>query len=260
MGRVRKVEELLERLSGLEASLSGNGEAGTAPLKESASAAPEKKTLISEIPPAVSLPAVDSSAVEPERPVAAAQSPSNPSREFRTEPEEAPWDHSYDPTVEPDFPAFEAAPEPEPEPQISSPKIDLSFLDSMPVKLPPMDPEELEHVEDTWLDNAYELKLARSGDSLMPFPNIGQIVAAISPNAATPNGSAAGNGNGNGTAAAIAADFINRVPEPEFISDEIPELPENATDEQLLEFAQNHPTVKRVLKVFRGKIIDVRRT
>jgi hypothetical protein len=148
--------------------------------------------------------------------------------------------------------------EPEPEPISASSKIDLSFLDSMPVKLPPMDPEELEHVEDTWLDAAFELKLARSGDSLMPLATAPEMVRAISPQPQAATGATPV--NGNGTAAAIAAEFASLVPEPEAIDDTIPELPADPTPEQLFEYASRHPTVRRALKVFRGKLIDVRRT
>ncbi|MEP7212432.1 MAG: DNA polymerase III subunit gamma/tau [Acidobacteriota bacterium] len=249
MGRVSKVEELLERLAGLEASLSGNGV--VANVNESAAAAAEKKTLISEKPPAVPVPATEIR-LDVTQPAAENAQPSEKVKEFRSEPEDAPWDTSYEPTLDTDLP------EPEPyAPEISSPKIDLSFLDTMPVKLPPMDPEELEHIEDTWLDNAYEAKLARSGDTLLPIRSAGELVSSFVPQA--PAANVSGPSNGNGTAATIAADFATRLPEPEVISDEIPELPENANGEQLLEFAQNHPTVKRALKVFRGKIIEVRR-
>jgi hypothetical protein len=125
--------------------------------------------------------------------------------------------------------------------------------------MPPMDPEELEHVEDTWLDAAYETKLADSGDDLMPVRSATELVNSFMPNAVSVNGSASSAGAANGTATAIAADFAARVPEPEVISDVVPELPENATDEQLLEFAKLHPTVQRALKVFRGRIVEVRR-
>ena len=231
MGRVSSVESLLERLSSLEANLAGNSstEIGTA-----AGATQEKKTLISE--ERADLPAM--------------------ADVFPGEPEEGPWDISFEPTEEIDLPEPQGLREPEPPPAV---KVDLSFLDSMPVKLPPMDPEELEHVEDATLDAAYELKLARSGDNLLPLSSASELVRAISPEALAVNGSGSG-GAANGIAAAIAAEFINRVPEPEVFSDEIPELPPDATAEQLLAFAEQHPTVKRALKVFRGKIIDVKRT
>jgi DNA polymerase III gamma/tau subunit len=252
MGRVRSVESLLERLSDLT-----SGETAVSPVRESAAAAPEKKTLISDVrPPAAPEGAASSEVSGNETPRQVADpTVSQPPDEYATEPEEAPWDLSYEPaTSQPDTIA------PEPEPAAAPQKIDLSFLDSMPVKLPPMDPEELEHVEDTWLDAAYELKLARSGDSLMPLASAADIVKAISPQAAIANGTSAPASNGSGTAAAIAAEFASLVPEPEEIGDTIPAMPADPTEEQLLEYASQHPTVKRALKVFRGKIISVRRT
>src|SRR5262249_54501199 len=51
----------------------------------------------------------------------------------------------------------------------SVPVIDLDFLKTVPVRLPPIPSEELEHVEDAWLDEAYERKLSWSGDDLAPI-------------------------------------------------------------------------------------------
>lgn len=134
---------------------------------------------------------------------------------------------------------------------------DLSFLDALPVKLPPMSDEELEHIEDSWLDAAYEAKLARTGDDLLPIISASLLVDAVSP-AASANGARPG-ASDRSAAEAIAAQFINRVPQPEEIDNEIPELPVEATDDQLREFANHHPAVRRALKIFRGKIVDVRR-
>ncbi len=42
------------------------------------------------------------------------------------------------------------------------------------------------------------------------------------------------------------------------ISEEIPELPENPTDADLWKYAENHPLVKKALRIFRGKIVEVK--
>ncbi|HLM61665.1 MAG TPA: hypothetical protein VK308_12740, partial [Pyrinomonadaceae bacterium] len=42
-------------------------------------------------------------------------------------------------------------------------------------------------------------------------------------------------------------------------SSEIPVLPENPTEEEMWHYAQNHPMVKKALRIFRGKIVDVKK-
>jgi len=234
MGRVSTVESLLERLSQLENTLSGVSLIETSTHNESAAAAPEKKTLISDpAPPEQSL------AKEPDSYHADAPWETRPEAPFNVE-------------------SYKAAP-----PKID-PKVDLSFLDSMPVKLPPMDTEELEHADDTWLDDAFEGKLARSGDNLQSISAAAALlVGRFASQSSTATGETS-NGPANGgnakIAAAITAEFINRVPEPEAIDPEIPILPENATDEELFAFARQHPTIRKALQIFRGKVVEVRRT
>jgi hypothetical protein len=36
-------------------------------------------------------------------------------------------------------------------------------------------------------------------------------------------------------------------------------LPENATEEELLAYAANHPLAKRAMRIFRAKIVEVTR-
>src|SRR5215203_2358740 len=128
MRRVVPIEQLLERLSQLEQSL---GETSSQTPENSLAATAEKKTLIFE------------PAVPEEEP---------PEIFARFELDEEPVFERIDP--EPTR-VIEIAPEP-----ATPPTIDLSFIDSLPVKLAPIDSEALEHVEDSWLDAAYELKLA----------------------------------------------------------------------------------------------------
>ena len=63
-----------------------------------------------------------------------------------------------------------------------------------------------------------------------------------------------------GAAFAPAKEVINFVPPgyEKVISEEIPELPDNATEEQLWQYAEQHPLVKKALRIFRGKIVEVR--
>jgi len=144
------------------------------------------------------------------------------------------------------------------------PSIDIaSFVSSLPVKLPPIPSEELEHVEDTVLDDAYERKLALSGDDLAPIDGISEMVKALVANTASaepvlPSYSAARGSNGTSAAAAIALAEFKDAGEPE--DSVVPTLSENASQTELLEFAKAHPAVRNALKVFRGKIVRVTRT
>ncbi len=143
----------------------------------------------------------------------------------------------------------------------SGPKIDIS---AFPVKLPAISSEDLEHVDDNWLDAQYEAKLALSGDDLAPIANAGKIVQILlngsdersSADAETFAASAM-------TAAAPARATVTIGPDVFRSDDEktglpVP-LPENPNDEDLLAYAQAHPTIKRALRVFRGKLLSVKK-
>ncbi|MGE3466392.1 MAG: DNA polymerase III subunit gamma/tau [Pyrinomonadaceae bacterium] len=132
---------------------------------------------------------------------------------------------------------------------------------SFPVRLPPLSAEMLEHVEDPRLDAAFEEKLAVTGDDLMPVPDMGDFVDRAFgigiPDAAIATGS-----NGHSAAgAAPAKDIVSIAPNYEPIDmTKLPELGENPTDAELLQYANAHPAVKAAIRVFRAKIVDVKRT
>ena len=156
-----------------------------------------------------------------------------------------------------------APPEPETEPVIAKTRSSelAALIDAMPAKLPPISSEDLEHVDDTWLDNAFETRLELSGDDLNPIKNASGLVEALVGFIANENGdrAAAPNGQTNGSATApsrIIPDVFQTLDE-DTNSDSLPVLPENATQEELLAYASTHPTVRNVLKIFRGKIIEV---
>ena len=135
-----------------------------------------------------------------------------------------------------------------------------SFLDieSLPVRLPPILSEELEHVEESWLDARYEVILRQAGDDLAPLKSASKIVKTLLGDSV--NSETAKIESSNGTAPAKEKPvFTIPILQTEEISDEIPELPENPTDEDLWRFAENHPLTKKVLKIFRGKILEVKR-
>lgn len=126
------------------------------------------------------------------------------------------------------------------------------FLNSIPIKLSPITEEELEHIEDKQLDEAFERKLERLGDNLYPIKNASKLVeAALQINAVKVETS---NGN-SATAAAPARDYSAFIPKLDDETEtELPILSENPTDEEMLAYAQAHPLVKKALRIFRGKV------
>jgi len=138
------------------------------------------------------------------------------------------------------------------------------FLESIAFKMPPISAEDLEHTEDNWLDAAFEAKLTREGDNLLPIKNAAKMVEPLfekdKSQMATGKSESA---NGSLAAAAVPArektTFAMPVFDSEEDSDEIPTLPENPTEEELLVYAHNHPLVKKALRIFRGKIVEIKK-
>ncbi len=229
MRRVVPIEQLLERLAQLEHLLGGSA---TPPAESSFAATAEKKTLI----------------FEPGEPV-----DEPPEISARFELEEEPVFENND--VEPVSPPESVREFPTPS------AIDLSFIDSLPVKLAPIDSEALEHVEDTWLDAAYELKLSRSGDDLLPILSAAALAEGLFGKAGGEAAlhAAANGSNGSAAAAALRPVFVPPDLDPVDEPYEPISLAENATDEELLTYAANHPLAKRAMRIFRAKIVEVKR-
>jgi DNA polymerase-3 subunit gamma/tau len=130
----------------------------------------------------------------------------------------------------------------------------------MRFRLPPIASEELVHVEDRWLDDAYDRKLEQSGDDLgpirieIPWANIsnGERVAQV-------DSFQIRSGLGSGGAAAVALAMAEVVAPPDTYPIELHRLSETATEEELLSYAQGHPAVRAALRVFRGKLVGTRR-
>src|SRR5699024_1477350 len=115
--------------------------------------------------------------------------------------------------------------------------IDPPVFDPPALRLPVLTSEDLEHFDDSRLDDAYEEKLLVTGDDLRLIDNASAIVAQFAP--AVSNGQKPApvysNGNGAATAAAIAFDidaFRNEI-SPEDAPMELPELGDSP-DEELL--------------------------
>lgn len=131
------------------------------------------------------------------------------------------------------------------------------ILRNVALRLPPMSAEDLAHADDTWLDAAYEAKLLRSGDDLMPIRGASELASALVGSRSAESGS-------------VPTEQV-QVPRPkrppvvvteESAGDEpadLPELPDNPTREELMAYAGSHPVVKRVLKTFRAQITDVKK-
>ncbi len=213
MRRVTPLADVIERLARLESGQS------VLPA-EQAAAAPEKKTLIPEID--------------------AADVPDNEA------PADFPPEIIDEAEAEPALDAESLDSE-----EITTEKYSLDFVNSLPVKLPPISSEELEHIDDKWLDPAYEEKLLRSGDDLFPLNNAAQLAAA-----AIGTTIVAGS---NGTARVAITDptaYAAPVYEPDDASP-LPDLSENPTEEEMLKFASAHPAAKLAMRLFRARIVAV---
>jgi DNA polymerase-3 subunit gamma/tau len=240
MRRVVAVEQLLERLTQLENMLS-NGGLANLPASDAAAATAEKKTLNSE-------PAIRKEIVEPDE-------------SFPQEPEY----FSPDPYIERELssniePPAEVEVQLAPTMPTSQPIIDLGFLDSLPVKLAPIESEALEHVEDTWLDAAYDRKLELTGDDLFPIQGASDLAESLFGKQPISNVSASAS---NGSAASAAAPAFSSVyAAPHLDEEEVPEPvapPANATEEELMTYAANHPLARKAMRIFRAKLVSAKR-
>ncbi len=251
MRRVVSIEKILERLAKLEITF---GEVQTEnSIQEKSSEKPvEKKTLTIDFPlEEVPFPVSNNSnsVIKAENPIEVVPIIANTHEEI--------------PFQEP-VSVFEKSPVASPNRIDSTLTFAESFannIESLPMKLPPILSEELEHIEDAWLDDAFERKLQQLGDDLSPIKNASKIVELL-----------LGENQQNSFAAKIefsnsgaATAFAPAKDKPSFVipefdeeeSTEIPILPENPTEEEMWQYAQNHPLVKKVLRVFRGKIVEV---
>lgn len=265
MRRVSPLEKLLERIAKLESAISN----GNLQINSSSPAIQpqEKKTLISE----TKQRNYDFSGDEVPFPVNESKNVS-----FKTATVEQTVTSTISvETVEKvetkiENPVFEEPPFNDfPEPTFSDsefpsnkPLISDDFLSSVKFKLPPISSEELEHFDDNKLDDAFENKLARLGDRLFPFSEAEKLAQIIIGGTVSQNGNAFETSNGNGTAAATAKAKPS-FEIPDFDADdadiELPVLSENPTQEELLAYAHAHPLVRKTLRTFRGKIIEVKK-
>ncbi|MDI1241974.1 MAG: DNA polymerase III subunit gamma/tau [bacterium] len=238
MRRLAPVENIVDRLNGLEARLS----AGSAPSSTSlaVAASPEKKTLT-----------IDAGA--PPAPVADEDSPDLPARPVSVY-EEPELGIGYHELSGPDEP---------PEDVDGPPTViglaqydDLSFVASLPVKLPAIASEDLEHFDDKVLDAQYVRKLEIIDEMNGPIPRAAELVRHAIGQTSVASRSVAVS---NGAAAAPARAPLN-IQIPTFAEDESPKLAwpgDEASKEELIAYANSQPSIKLLKRVFRAKVTGV---
>lgn len=241
MRSVATIENILERFN----SLSGT----PLPAKTSAASAsseplPEKKTLKTE-----SAQTVIKS--EPEFPVESG--PVFESEAFDSEPsfKNEPVDEFLG-VLEPDFGPV-SAPATLADTTFTPPTVRLARLSSA----------ELEHIDDQRLDDAYEMKLSLTGDDLLPIATTSNLVAQLF-GEVIPRATNTARPSTNGTSATAAAAALEVAKMRDEIAPreedvELPTLNNDPTADELLAYAKAHPAVRTALRVFRGKIVEVKK-
>lgn len=266
MRRVAPIEKILERLANLENALA-NGNLPTENLPQNSQSIKketppaEKKSLKIDFPsdevpfPVGNAVETVETKVEKTAEISEESETQEIAKSEITENSEAesPFDLDEPP---PDFSPFEENGQLPEVPQFSPPNFQIEdFMTELPSNLAVLSSEELEHIDDKWLDAAYERKLLRAGVDLYAVKNASALAAKI-----IGEKQILAVSNGNGTAAQPAKEkpVLNiTMPEFETESDEIPEFPENPTEEQLWEYAEKHPITKRIKRIFRGTLINV---
>lgn len=144
---------------------------------------------------------------------------------------------------------------------VPPPFLDDHSLDELPTKLEPLTDAELEHVIDEKLDDRFESALMRSGDDLSPITGASSLVTGLLGRTLTGSISAAAGSSG---AAAAPARDLSRFAPPIVEEDEGPVehvvLSENPTEEELRAFARSLPSVRRLMRLFKAEIVEVKRT
>ena len=242
MRKITPVEQLLDRLIKIEKALEGSSNIAE-DLKESEPQTEEKKTLAPEVKVKKESSALGSNPPQTENELPKSQLPekeeSQPEKDFAALIKEK---RKNDARIE----------------KKGAIRIDP---DSMPVKLEPISAEELEHVEDKRLDREFELRLQREGDNLRVPKDPDELVSALfdRPEASKPSEQIV---ETNGSAAAAAPkrtrnralEIVSEITEADEIEESVPILPENPGKEEIRDYAKNHPIVKKVKRVFKGKL------
>ena len=253
MRKVATIESILQRLD----ALSNGSPVSVGSI--AATAVPEKKTL----------------KIDPSPVVVKASEPIEPAKPVEKTPDRViiPATASLEPPPEPpeefygfNEPIFEESPFTpqeifEPDEQVKAP-VRPKFAEP-PVRLISLTADELEHFDDKRLDEGFEEKLTFCDDDLMPIRNANKIVKALfgeiyekPARSYAPNGHAA--------AAVVPAFDVAKLKEElghtEDVHVEIPVLGSEPSDEELIAYARAHPSVRAAMRVFKGKILEVKRS
>ncbi len=247
MRRIVQIEDILTRLSMLESigqnSTSAQNAVNFSTEPNAGQSVLEKKTLI------------DENSVEefpfPVIPSENRKAPDNSDRsDFADEIPEFLVDGEYETSqAEPEYSDFLE-------------QFNANITDNFSIDVSNLTSEELEHVEDAWLDAAFEKKLELTGDLLTWIPGASEFVSALIGTAKKAESSEVETVQKAFMATAGAKrDFSHLIPQQndEVESYEIPELPDDPNYDQLIQYASAHPLVKKAVKIFRGKIIGVKK-
>lgn len=127
--------------------------------------------------------------------------------------------------------------------------VDLSFVETTPLKFARLSSEDLEHFEVPKLDEAFETALEICGESLRPIRTAAELYRMIAP--ATAAVAAAG------TTTAFDPD---RFAVPKRIVNSnlpIPELSDDPSKDELQAHYRARPEIKKIMSIFRVDVIDV---
>lgn len=222
MRKVAAMEAIIERLDLIEQRFSSGGaiDPSHSVQERTPPAVSEKKTLKIDMPPAVSSPLL---VEESETPASIDLSHSE----------------TRNPVIKP----------------AEKPPIPYSFAT---VRLPPLSADELQHFDDTKLDDAFEAALQSSGDTLALLPNAAEVVRnLLGEDVENSYAAMYSSKNGHAAAAAPARDLPSIHPVEKQENLELPELGENPSQELLFQYASAHPIVRMAARVFRAKIVSV---
>ena len=240
MRRLNAIENIIERLGKLENLLNGEDKGG-AETEKKFEGLPEKKTLNDKVnsnktplaaqtPTERNLPPTDFPLNEVPFPVSSRDSVTS----LKSQQEKAGKDSFTPPAIE---------------------EKKINFFDDIPLRLPEISAEDLEHFEDSKLDSAYEEKLLRENDDLLPIKNASLMIANLLKTDTESKTSVNGILPKEKTKSTI--NFQMPSFETAAESSKPLTLSENPTENELWEYAENNEAVKRIVRIFRGKITRV---
>lgn len=280
MRKLASIESILERLDAVSA---GNFDVS---VRQASASAPEKKTLVSERPTSETV--IESRSTQPEiaqrveisehgvaEPVRSAANIASVPAAFSAPPVAEPvpianpehGGRAIDDDLYPDDdePIYEDSPfsaaeifEPEP---IAAKPVSVPEWQPPTLRLAPIAAEDLQHFDDKRLDDWFEEKLAIIGDDTLPIRGATDLVRQLVGEPEIKPRYYPEVKNGNGTAIAPAFDVAQLKAElsPDEAPVELPVLSADPTPEELMAYANAHPTVRAAKRIFRGKVIEVER-